>query len=52
MTDYLTQNISYSIDNTMQKGLELYFSLAKKHGLCENNRQLTYVDPLKEFPLV
>jgi chorismate dehydratase len=51
MTDYLTQNISYSIDNTMQKGLELYFSLAKKHGLCENNRQLTYVDLTKD-PLV
>jgi chorismate dehydratase len=44
MKDYLTQNVSYAIDDSMQKGLELYFNLAKKHGLCERGRDLIYVD--------
>ena len=43
MTAYLTQNISYTMDNTMQDGLKLYFGLAKKHGLCEQDRKLAYV---------
>lgn len=30
---YLSENISYSIDEEMQKGLELYFELARKKGL-------------------
>jgi chorismate dehydratase len=43
MSAYLTQNISFTIDSTMQNGLEMYFSLAKKHGLCEQDRKLDYV---------
>jgi chorismate dehydratase len=35
---YLTENISYSIDEEMQAGMELYFELAFKHGLIERNR--------------
>ena len=44
MTAYLTQNVSYTIDGSMQKGLELYFRLAKKHGLCGSDRALMYVE--------
>lgn len=43
MHDYLTKNISYSIDESMQKGLELYFSLAQKHGLIATNKDLQFV---------
>ena len=42
LTTYLTENISYSVVDSMQEGLELYFSLAKKHKLCENVRELNY----------
>jgi chorismate dehydratase len=42
MTLYLTQNISYEIDETMQKGMELYFSLADKHSLIDRNRPLQF----------
>lgn len=38
--NYLSQNISYSIDDSMQKGLELYYKLAEKHGLIEKNKPL------------
>lgn len=31
--EYLTHNIQYSIDDSMQKGMELYFELARKNGL-------------------
>lgn len=40
---YLTSNISYSIDESMRNGLELYFRLAMKNGLIERNRQLEFV---------
>jgi len=39
---YLSENISYTIDDDLQRGMELYFELAKKHALCENIRELTY----------
>ncbi len=42
-TKYLSENISHSIDDSMQKGLELYFKLAHKNGLCENNKELKFV---------
>ncbi|HVE57157.1 MAG TPA: menaquinone biosynthesis protein [Pyrinomonadaceae bacterium] len=41
---YLSENISYSIDDSMQKGLELYFKLAHKNGLCENNTELRFLN--------
>src|SRR5687768_2693633 len=37
---YLTENISYSLDEKMKEGLELYFELAFKSGLIERNRPL------------
>jgi hypothetical protein len=40
---YLTQNIVYRIDDSMQSGLELYFELAHKHGLIERVKPLRYI---------
>lgn len=37
---YLTENISFSIDDSMQKGLELYFELAEKHKLIAKAKPL------------
>lgn len=40
---YLSENISYSIDKNMQKGLELYFSLALKNKLIVKNNPLKFI---------
>lgn len=40
---YLSENISYSIDENMQKGLQLYFKLAHKNGLIETNKELKFI---------
>ncbi len=40
--NYLSENIAYSIDENMQQGLELYFELAHKNGLCEKNLSLKF----------
>ena len=42
MLDYLSENISYSTDDSMQKGLELYFELAAKHKLIKENKPLCH----------
>ena len=42
--NYLCNNISYTIDESLQRGMELYFSLAEKHRLCENVRELRYAE--------
>lgn len=39
---YLSENISYSIDDSMQEGLELYFALAHKHGLIPGMKPLNF----------
>ena len=41
--NYLTQNISFEIDESMLKGLKLYFKLAHKHRLVEQNKELTFI---------
>ncbi len=41
-TKYLTENISYSIDDSMQKGMGLYFELAAKNGLIAENKPLKF----------
>ncbi len=41
---YLTDNIAFTIDDSMQKGLELYFNLAHKNELIENLKSLQFVD--------
>lgn len=40
---YLTENIVYRIDDSMQSGLELYFELAHRHGLIERVKPLRYI---------
>lgn len=40
---YLTENIVYRIDDPMQRGLQLYFELAHKHGLIERVKPLRYI---------
>ncbi len=41
---YLSENISYAIDDSMRKGLSLYFDLARKHRLIENQKPLRFLD--------
>lgn len=40
---YLTENISYSADDQMRKGMELYFKLADRNGLTEAARPLEFL---------
>lgn len=40
---YLTENIVYRIDDSMQRGLQLYYELAHKHGLIERLKPLRYI---------
>ena len=40
--NYLTENISFVPDETMNAGLKLYFELAHKHGLIESVKPLLY----------
>ena len=40
---YLTENIVYRIDDSMRRGLELYFELASKHRLIERVKPLRYI---------
>ncbi|MCU1290149.1 MAG: putative periplasmic solute-binding protein [Acidobacteria bacterium] len=41
---YLSENISYSIDESMKKGLELFYDLAFKHDLIEKRKEPIYLD--------
>lgn len=43
MLDYLSDNISYSIDDSMGRGLELYLELAAKHKLIPARRPLSFI---------
>jgi chorismate dehydratase len=40
---YLSENISFSPDDEMRAGMELYFKLAHKHGLIPEVKPLVYV---------
>ena len=42
--DYLSENISYSIDENMQKGLRLYYELAFKHQLIKSLKNLEFIE--------
>lgn len=42
MRRYLTENISYSVDDSMKEGLNLYFKLAHKHQLVNENKELRF----------
>lgn len=37
MSTYLTENISFSVDASMRRGMELYFDLAERHGYIERS---------------
>jgi chorismate dehydratase len=39
---YLTENISFRIDEKMSRGLQLYFELARKHNLIDELRPLRF----------
>ena len=41
---YLAENISYTIDDSMQRGLSLYFQLAHKHQLIERLKPMQFLD--------
>lgn len=41
---YLTQNISYRVEKKMQEGMELYFRLARQHGLIPDNKPLEFAN--------
>jgi chorismate dehydratase len=41
--EYLTENISFRIDEDMKKGLQLYFKLAEKHQLIERVKPLKFI---------
>lgn len=41
--DYLTENIVFSVDEEMKKGLKRYFELAQKHALIESAKELVCV---------
>ena len=41
--DYLTKNIAFQMDEEMKNGLELYFELASKLRLIENEKPLRFL---------
>jgi len=43
MLRYLSENISYSTEETMRKGMGLYFELAAKHELIPVRRPLVFI---------
>ena len=40
--EYLSKDISYTVDEELRQGMELYLDLARKLGLIENVRELKY----------
>ena len=44
LRNYLTENIVFNVDESMEKGLRLYFELAFKHGLIERIKPLIFAD--------
>ncbi|MGH9967118.1 MAG: menaquinone biosynthetic enzyme MqnA/MqnD family protein [Pyrinomonadaceae bacterium] len=45
LKEYLTDNISFQIDERMEDGLKLYFELAWKHGLIPQLKPLQFLEP-------
>src|SRR6185369_3225435 len=43
LRNYLTENIVFRVDESMERGLRLYFELAFKHGLIERVKPLRFV---------
>jgi hypothetical protein len=43
LRNYLTQNIVFNVDESMEKGLRLYFELAFKHKLIDSIKGLRFI---------
>jgi len=43
LRNYLTENIVFNVDESMEKGLRLYFQLAFKHGLIDSVKPLRFI---------
>ena len=43
LRNYLTENIVFNMDESMEKGLQLYFELALKHRLIEQVKPLKFI---------
>jgi chorismate dehydratase len=43
LRNYLTENIVFNVDESMEKGLGLYFELAFKHKLIDSVRKLRFI---------
>jgi chorismate dehydratase len=43
LRNYLTQNIVFNVDESMERGLRLYFELAYKHRLIERVKPLRFI---------
>jgi chorismate dehydratase len=43
LRNYLTRNIVFEVDESMERGLRLYFELAFKHGLIERVKPLNFI---------
>jgi len=41
--DYLTSNIAFQLDDGMKKGLDLYFELARAHGLINDTKKVEFI---------
>jgi chorismate dehydratase len=44
---YLMENITFSVDESLEQGMRLYFDLARKHGLIEQNQPLKFLESVK-----
>jgi chorismate dehydratase len=44
LRDYLTNNVTFDLDNDLESGMRLYFDLAARHGLIEQARPLEFFD--------
>jgi chorismate dehydratase len=47
LRNYLTENIVFNVDESMERGLRLYFELAFKHKLIETVKPLRFVSQAK-----
>lgn len=40
---YLTESITFCLDESLENGMRLYFELARKHGLTDENKPLQFI---------
>ena len=43
ISEYLTDNITFHVDESLERGMQLYFELAEKHGLIADNKPLQFI---------